>query len=151
MTTLIAIVSTISMMAYRSYDRTASHRSAARETVALLRNAQVKAVSEAATYECRFTSTKLDIHSPSGAVMKTMTLGPNLRYVATGTSHSVAHGFSHSSTSGKTNCYFYPRGTATGGVVGIQRADTAAEYDVAVEALTARVSYCADPTPSNPC
>ncbi|MGH2773145.1 MAG: pilus assembly FimT family protein [Actinomycetota bacterium] len=147
--TVFGVVVTMAMMSYRSYDRTASHRGSARETVAVLRNAQVKAVSEAATYQCSFVQStaggpvdKLNILNPGGSIVKTYTLRSNLSFVATGTTHGAAHGFTHSSTTGNTNCFFYPRGTATGGTVGIRRADNSTEYDVKVEALTARVSYC---------
>ena len=146
---VFGLVATMAMMSFRGYDRSASHRGAARETVAVLRNAQVKAVSEAATYQCTFVPStpggpvnKLNILNPAASIVKTYTLRSNLSFVATGTSHGAAHGFTHSSTTGNSNCFFYARGTATAGTVGIRRADDAAEYDVKIEALTARVSYC---------
>ncbi|MGH2773149.1 MAG: pilus assembly FimT family protein [Actinomycetota bacterium] len=150
-TALIAVIATFAMPAYRNYARASDHRGAVRETVAVLRNAQVRAVSESSTHECRFTASEVSIYDAAGLRTRVYRLPTNLQYVASGSSHGAVHGFSHSATSGNSNCFFYARGTASEGTVGLKRGDNAAEYDLKLEALTSRVSYCADPTPANPC
>jgi len=149
--TLIGISAGISMTAFASYSKSAGHRGAGREVTAFLRNAQVKAVTEAITQECRFFTSRLEIHGQAG-LSKTYDLDSNLQFVTSGTSHTLAHGFTHpDGTPNHTNCFFYARGSATPGVIGIRRVDTSQEYDVKLEGLTARVTYCADPTPATPC
>jgi len=141
---LVGIMAVMSMTALLGYSKSSAHRGAARETVALLRNAQVKAVTEARTWECRFTPTTLQLWGPTG-LNKTYNLPANLQYVTAG----PAHGFAGSAAA--TTCDFYAKGTATPGSVGVKRLDNNKERSVFVDALTSRVSYCADPTAANPC
>jgi len=145
-TGIFSVMVTLGMTSFVGYSKSSAHKGAARQTVAYLRNAQVKAVTEARTWECRFTTTKLDIYGPSGLV-NTFTLDSNLQFVVTG----AAHGFAHDGVASNTNCFFYAKGTATPGTVGVKRLDNGAERHVSIEALTARVSYCADPTAAAPC
>ncbi|MGI8426709.1 MAG: pilus assembly FimT family protein [Actinomycetota bacterium] len=140
---IIGLISAMSMTALLAYSKSSAHRGAARETVALLRNAQVKAVTEARTWECRFTATRLEIWGPAG-LARTYNLPGGLAFVTT-----PPHGFVASAAPG--TCDFFAKGTATSGSVGVKRLDNNAERGVFINALTSRVSYCADPTLANPC
>lgn len=152
---IFAILSAISMRTYISYNKASTHRGAARETVALLRNAQIRAVTEASRTECRFpNTTTLEIHRAAGRV-RVYRLPPNLAYVVSGLVNGKVHGFTHpgdpAGSNARTNCFFYAKGTATSGLIGVKRLDTGKELYIEVTGLTARVSYCAEPTPASPC
>jgi len=136
---LISITATLSMMSFRGYLRTQEHRGAVREVVGLLRNAQVKSVSEAQTYQCQFTTTQLKIYRdgnvpPVTSAVKTYTLEPNLEFDDVKFVHTTG-GYP------QTTCLFYARGSASGGALNVQRLDLGREFPVTVEQLTARVSY----------
>lgn len=154
--TLIGILVTISMTAFAAYKKNADFKGAVREVASTLRNLQVRAVTEARTYQCIFntsvTPNTIRIFqdgsippSPSSAVAPGYTLpNANLVFVASGTQHGQVHGFDHPDPLVNTiipNCFFFARGTAAEGRVGIQRVDTGREEDVIVNAVTARVSY----------
>lgn len=159
---LMFILLTISMTAFRAYARSSEYRGAVRETVALLRNARTMAVSEAVTTECQFFSQKLEIYRGTGApgpprtLVRTYELSNRLEYLFSGNVNGQVWGFTHpgdpAGPPSRSNCFFYARGTATGGQIGIRRADRPTQQlKVDVEALTGRVGYCADPSPANPC
>ena len=59
---LVAIMSVIGMTSYQGYDKSQDHRGATREVVGFLRNSQVRAVAEATTYQCEFTTSELRIY-----------------------------------------------------------------------------------------
>lgn len=141
---LISILGTMSMGAMRNYGKGQDHRGAIREVVAKLRNAQVRAVTEATTYQCRFDTTSVphtlkvyrDSANPpdeSNRVGSTYTLSDNLQFVDVS--------FTHSDASPAFACFFYARGSADPGSLSIRRVDNARKFDLAVEQLTARVSY----------
>lgn len=148
---LISALATISMLSFTSYRRASEWRGAARETVAILRNAQQRAVTEAQTYECRVTANMLEIYR-AGTKQRDYRLPGNVEYVFSGTSHGKTHGFRDPNTSGGyiSSCFLYARGSANGGLLGVRRKDNAKETDVTLESFTARVSYCTDATASCP-
>lgn len=136
---LISITATLSLMSYRGYHRGQEHRGAVREAVGLLRNAQVKAVSEAQTYQCEFTSTQLKIYRdgvvpPVTSAVRTYTLATNLRFVDVNFTHASG-GYP------QTTCLFFARGSASAGILNVRRIDNARQFPIRVEQLTARVSY----------
>lgn len=138
---LATILSTIAMLSLRTYSKVTGHRGAVREVVAKLRNAQVRAVAEAATYQCRFTTTTLKFYRDSAdpplesnRVGAPYTLNSRLRFVNVNFTHN-------NPAIPITACFFYARGSADPGGLTIQRVDNAKELDLTVEGLTARVSY----------
>lgn len=142
---LLSIMGTLTITAYRAYDRTQDHRGATREVVGILRNTQVRAVAEATTFQCVFTTTDLRIYRngavpPTTAPIRTYTLtesrfNSGLEFVI-----ASPNGFLHPDGL-KPNCLLYARGSATSGIIKVRRIDTGATHDVALEGLTARVSY----------
>lgn len=142
---LIAIMSTIAMTSYQGYDKAQDHRGATREVVGFLRNSQVRAVAEATTFQCVFTTSQLRIYRDgtvpaTSAPVRTYSLteprfNGNLEFVT-----ASPNGFQHASGL-LPNCLFYARGSATSGVIEVRRKDTGAEHEITVEGLTARVAY----------
>lgn len=142
---LMAIMSTIAMSSYKGYDKTQDHRGATREVVGILRNTQVRAVAEATTYQCQFTTKELRIYRdgavpPTTTPVRTYTLAEprftgNLEFVTTS-----PNGFLHPDGL-KTSCLFYARGSGTSGVMQVRRLDSGVTYDITLEGLTARVAY----------
>ncbi|MFN2610208.1 MAG: Tfp pilus assembly protein FimT/FimU [Actinomycetota bacterium] len=138
--TLISVIATISMTAYKSYARSQAHRGGVREVVAILRNTQIKAVTEETTYQCVFGTTTLDVYrdsaTPPSASNKTKsyTLDANLQFTSVSFSHE-APGLPAS------NCFFFARGSADPGSLNVKRIDTNKIFTLKVEGLTARVCY----------
>lgn len=143
--TLISIMGTLAIGSYRGYDKSQDHRGATREVVGFLRNSQVRAVAEATTFQCEFTTSELRIYRdgavpPTTAPVRTYTLADprfngNLEFVTTS-----PNGFLHP-TGLKPTCLFYARGSATAGVMTIRRKDSGAAHEITLEGLTARVAY----------
>lgn len=141
---LAALMATLSMTAFRGYQRAQAHKAAAREVTSVLRNAQVKAVTEATTYQCKFTSDSLEIYRDgnippaSGNKVRTYSLKGALEFLA-----ASPRGFIHPDGTTRPNCLLYARGSATGGEILVRRTDTDPDRDLEVrlEGLTARVSY----------
>lgn len=142
---LVSLMGTLTITSYRAYDRSQDHRGATREVVGILRNSQVRAVAEATTFQCHFTTTDLRIYRegavpPTTAPTRTYSLtegrfNDNLEFVITS-----PNGFLHPDGL-KPNCLFYARGSATSGAVQVRRKDTGVTHRVEVEGLTARVDY----------
>lgn len=141
---ILAVMATLSMTAFRGYQKSQAHRNAMREVTSVLRNAQVKAVTEATTYQCKFAADSLEIYRdgtvPPDAAnkVKTYSLSVGLNFVS-----SSPYGFTHPDGIRRPNCLFYARGSATAGEVLVRRTDTDPDRDfgVRLEGLTARVSY----------
>jgi prepilin-type N-terminal cleavage/methylation domain-containing protein len=135
---ILAIIATLSVVEMRGYFRSQAHRGAVRDVVAILRNTQVRAVTEATTYQCNFTSTTLKIYRDSASPpttnpTKTYTIGSNLTFT------SIS--FTHETSAPATTCYFYARGAADPGTLNVTRGDMARSFPSPVEGLTGRVSY----------
>ncbi len=152
---LVSIMATLSLMSYRGYKKSQDHRGATREVVAILRNTQVRAVTEARTYQCVFNPTTLNIYrvpqdsasppdpvppDPKAQARATYSLtgqfSNNLRFVL-----SSPNGFTHPDGTVQPNCLLYARGSATRGQIQVERIDRGTRHDVKLEGLTARVSY----------
>lgn len=141
---IITIVGTLSLTAFAGYGKTQVHKAAVREAVAILRNTQIRAVTEASAFQCRVDATSVphtikiyrDGTSPPAAatITRTYTLNPALRFVNVAFQHSDV-------TFPQTSCLFFARGSASQGSFAVERADNGREYKVSVEGLTARVSY----------
>jgi prepilin-type N-terminal cleavage/methylation domain-containing protein len=143
---LVSIMSTLSLLSYRGYNRSQDHRGSAREVVAILRNTQVRAVTEATRYRCAFTTTDLTVFRyPTPPATPTLArtyslggrFGNNLRFAV-----GAPNGFTHTEPGfDSSNCFFYARGTASAGTVEVERIDNGARHKIKLEQLTARVSY----------
>ena len=122
-----------------NYRAKQEHKGTARELVAFLRRAQVRAVSEETTYRVdiaadgksattlRFNGASYD----SGHVMR----------VSSGRITFSGATFVQPEGGTSTSVWFYPRGSASRGSVTVTREGTSRVYTVNVEGLTARVSY----------
>lgn len=143
---LVSIMATLSLMSYRGYKKSQDHRGATREVVAILRNTQVRAGTEATRYRCAFTTTNLTVFRypippETPKLVRTYSLSGqfsnNLRFVV-----ASPNGFAHTEPGfDSSNCFFYARGTATPGRIQVERIDRGTRHDIKLEGLTARVSY----------
>jgi prepilin-type N-terminal cleavage/methylation domain-containing protein len=136
---LLAIALGMAVAPWRAYGEAKAQKDAARELVAVLRNAQVRSVAELVTYRVDLTSTSATSYriTPSSgtAVLKQATTISNSKITYTAASFQDANGVT------STSVYFYPKGSASKGSVTVSRAGHAHVYTVSVEGLTARVSY----------
>ena len=136
---LLAILVSMAVAPWRSYGESQAHRDAARELVAVLRNAQAASVAELATYRVDITT--------SAATQYRITPGsgvPVLKQTTTITHPKIAYSspsFQDASGATSAQVFFYPKGSASKGSVAVTRADHDHVYTVSVEGLTARVSY----------
>lgn len=133
---LIGIVVGIAVAPWRSYQRRQDHVGATRETVALLRNAQVSAVAENQTYRVDFSAKEAKVYRFDGSsydLVRTYTPGQPLVSFA-GASFTSSEG-------GGSSVYFFPRGAASRGSLRVALDGTERVYTINVEGLTARVSY----------
>lgn len=136
---IFGILVAFGTMPMRNYQRAQEHTGAAREVVAALRNAQVRAVSEGTPYKIVFQSDQVDLYRSNGGV-----------YSATPTkSHPLPSGvsldvaataFTPPSGSAGPDAYFYARGTASKGQLVVRRTESSKTYTINIEGLTARVS-----------
>ncbi len=134
---ILGILLALATPAWRTYQANQEDRSAAAAVVSMLRNAQVRATSEATSY-------RVDVD----AAARKMTL---LRYDGTtyvprrtetleGARVGV-HEVAFANTAGvATSAYFYARGTASPGKVVLKRTDRDLKHTITVEGLTGRVS-----------
>ena len=136
---LFGILVGIAAGPYAAYRAKQEHLGSARELVAFLRRAQVRAVSEETTYRVDFAADGRTVRAyrfngstyVAGHVLKT----PSKRITFSGAS------FLTSSGAGGTSAFFYPRGSGSKGSVTVVREGASKTYTVEVEGLTARVSY----------
>lgn len=140
---LVGIMATISMTAFSAYKKSADLKGTVREVAGILRNIQVRAVTEATTYQCSFTSTTLEIYRdanypPSAATrVRTFTIsGSNIQFHDIDFDHDLP-----GPAYPDSNCVFYARGSADPGELNVKRLDSGKSYEIKIEGLTARVSY----------
>lgn len=138
---LVSIMATLTMTAFASYKKGQDHRGAVRELVGLLRNIQVRAVTEATTYQCVFTATTVTVYRdgnypPSGAnQVRTYSLPTaNLAFEDVSFKHD-------DSSYPEKNCLFFARASADPGSLEVLRKDNGRKFEIDVEGLTGRVSY----------
>jgi len=136
---LLAIMLGLAVAPWRAYGDDKAHKDAARELVAVLRNAQVRAVAELATYRVDVTPTTAKAYritpGTGTAVLKQQSSLTNAKIAYSAASFQDSNGAT------STSVYFYPKGSASKGSVTVTRAGRAHVYTVSVEGLTARVSY----------
>ena len=133
---LFGIMLSFAVAPYAHYRLRQQHVGTAREMVAFLRRAQVRAVSEAVTYRVDITSTGAAMFRKNGSVYQ---------QVQTMTSASTRVTFTNAafdaSSGPGSSVYFYEKGSASKGSVTVARSGTSKVYTISVEGLTARVSY----------
>jgi type II secretory pathway pseudopilin PulG len=132
---ILGILTALATPAWRSYQANQEDISASREVVSVLRNAQVRATSEATTY-------RVDVNSPA----KTLTVfryngtTPVRRQVVRLEGQRVRlHEVTFPAPS-TTSVFFYPRGNASPGTIVLKRSDREVRKTITVEGLTGRVS-----------
>lgn len=139
--TLLGVVLAIAVAPYKNYQRAQAHQNAARLVVASLRNAQVSAVAENATYRVTFGA--------AGTTWQAARLNSGGTWTNVGAPGRSGDtevfvrdaSFRQNDGSLGTTVYFYPRGSATKGSLVVARTGRDKVYTVSVEGLTARVSY----------
>lgn len=137
---LFGIIVAIGVAPYRNYRLAQAHVGTTRSIVAALRNAQITAVAENATYRVRF--------GPNGKTWRlervngsTFTqVGPTYRVSDDGLKMRDLS-FRQSDGTVDRHAYFYPRGSASKGSLVVERGGRDKVYTITVEGLTARVSY----------
>lgn len=134
---LLGVLVAIAVGPWRGYQTTRQHREAAREAVAVMRNAQVSAVAESVRYRVAVGaggSSLVVYRSPVGGpeVVKTTLKSPSTKVTFQAASFTTSAGPT-------TSAYFYPRGSATAGSLTVVRTSRPA-YTIDVEGLTGRVS-----------
>lgn len=137
---LFGIIIAISVAPYRNYQLSQAHTGSMRKLVGVMRNLQVRAVAENATYRITFAA---DGKSWTTARLTGATTWTT---VATGKPTEkivVVRNAKFLQSDGTTAAaaIFYPRGSATKGSLEVGRTDRAKVYTVTLEGLTARVSY----------
>jgi prepilin-type N-terminal cleavage/methylation domain-containing protein len=140
---VLAILLAIGTPAWMNYGKNQDARSAARATVSVLRNAQVRAVAEEVTYRVDIDSTARTLQTyrcQPGTVPLACTLKVTKRLDGSSVRITSA-AFTNSSGASTASAYFYARGTASPGTVVIQRTGRPVRQVVEVEGLTGRVSY----------
>ena len=130
-------------MPLRNYQMGQEHIGAARDVVAALRNAQVRAVNEGTVYKVEFSAQQVRVYRRDNSVdtlSRTYTLPSSI------TLTTVAPGFTPSATptvptpAPGPEAYFYGRGTASAGSLRVTRRSSSKTYTISIEGLTARVS-----------
>jgi prepilin-type N-terminal cleavage/methylation domain-containing protein len=137
--TLFGIIVAIAVAPYRSYQLTSAHLNSTRKLVGVMRNLQVRAVAENATYRITFATDgkTWTTERLTGTTWSTTSTGkPTDTKVVTRNAS-----FRQDDGSLTSTAYFYPRGSATKGSVQVGRTDRTKVYTVTLEGLTARVSY----------
>ena len=130
-------------MPLRSYQLSQEHLGAARDVVAALRNAQVRAVNEGTVYKVEFSPQQVRVYRVDNNVP---TLSRSYTVPSSITLTTVAPGFTPSATptvptpAPGADAYFYGRGTASAGSVRVTRRSSSKTYTISIEGLTARVS-----------
>ncbi len=138
--TFLGVLVAIAVAPYKNYQRSSAHLNATRKVVASLRNAQVNAVAENATYRVTFAADgkSWQLARQNGTAWNN--IGPA---VTPGDGVVTVRNLAFRQADGSIGpvVYFYPRGSATKGSLSVGRDDRAKVYSVTVEGLTARVSY----------
>ena len=134
---LFGIVVGLSVAPYSAYRLRQQHAGSARELVAFLRRAQVRAVAEETPYRVDLATTTATMYRWSGTayvkVQSTTTANAKVTYSAAS--------FVQDTGGTGTSVYFYAKGSAGKGSVKVVRSGSTKVYTVSVEGLTARVSY----------
>jgi prepilin-type N-terminal cleavage/methylation domain-containing protein len=135
---IVGVLSAIAVPAWRSYEDSQAQPGSAAALVALMRNAQVRAVAEETTYRVSFAA-----DGKSATLAKfTGAAYSNVSVVKVqGRAPYFANAqFTQSDNSVGSVAYFYARGAATPGTVQVARTHSSKVYTITVEGLTGRVS-----------
>jgi len=135
---IVGIISAIAIPAWRSYEDSQAQPASAAALVALMRNAQVRAVAEETTYKVTFAADgkSATLAKFTGATYKNVSVVK----VQGRAPYFVNPRFTQSDNSIGTVAYFYARGAATPGTVQVARTHSSKTYTITVEGLTGRVS-----------
>lgn len=135
---LLGALLALAVPGWGAYQATQERVSASREIVSVLRNAQMRATAEEATYrvDVDLAQRRLSVYRFDGAayVARTTSVLDGRRLQIT------QAGFQDKLGATTTSAYFYPRGTASPGRVSVGRAGDPVEHVITVEGLTGRVS-----------
>jgi type IV fimbrial biogenesis protein FimT len=133
----MGVLMALAAPAWKTYQANQEDRSAAAAVVSMMRNAHVRATSEATSYRVDIDAanrqlTLLRYDGTAYVVRRTEKLdGAKLRLDEVAFTNSAGV---------PTSAYFYARGTASPGKVVLKRADRDLKHTITVEGLTGRVS-----------
>jgi prepilin-type N-terminal cleavage/methylation domain-containing protein len=135
---LIGIISAIAIPGWRSYEDSQAQPSSAAALVALMRNAQVRAVAEETTYKVTFAGDgkSATLSKFTGATYTSVSVVK----VQGRAPYFTNPRFTQSDNTVGAIAYFYARGAATPGTVQVGRTHSSKIYTITVEGLTGRVS-----------
>lgn len=134
---VLGILLAFATPAWQKYQANQEDRSAAAAVVSMMRNAHVRATSEATSYRVDVDAatkrlTLLRFDGSTYVVRRTEVLqGANVRIDEVAFTNSAGV---------PTSAYFYARGTASPGKVVLKRTDRAFKHTITVEGLTGRVT-----------
>lgn len=139
---VMGIMSALAVTSFSTWSGSAEHRSARDETVAALRNAAERALSEGRAYCVHYSAgawttyrfacppdTGVMVAGPTPLDAKAVTLAPSI---------TAPSGLEDSCPTPGNCAYFYPRGNASSGTVSVAR-DGRTPYTVTIVGLTSRV------------
>jgi prepilin-type N-terminal cleavage/methylation domain-containing protein len=137
---LFGIIIAIAVAPYRNYQLSQAHTGSMRKVVGVMRNLQVRAVAEDATYRITFAADGKSWTTARLTGTSTWTTVQTGKPTETIVVYRNAQ-FRQADGSLTSTAVFYPRGSATKGSLEVGRTDRAKVYTVTLEGLTARVSY----------
>lgn len=137
---IFGVLTALAVMPLRGYQHSQEHVGAAREVVAALRNAQVRAVNEGSTYRAEIKPHAVRVFSGS-TLVKTYSIPSHVKLDVFGAGFTPAASPSDPTPAPVKDAYFYGRGTGSAGVIRVTRtSSTTKSYTITIEGLTARVS-----------
>lgn len=143
---LASILMTIGILATRNFLMSNREANTARDIRSAMRNASENALSQGRTYCVSFTATTWTVYKSDCTVAANKVNGPNQVDDPSITLTSVSFVPPNPAVPNQTTscptpnkcAYFYPRGTALAGSLGVTRGGKT--YTISVEGLTSRVS-----------
>ena len=141
---LTAILMAMAVGGWIAYQRAHAQADSAREIAGVLRQAQVRAQAEDATYRVDFGATPARTYSlykydgTNWNLVSSYETEDNAVKI-TGADFAAISG--DPSEPDATSCYFFGRGTATKGSVSVIRDGSSKTYTIDVEGFTGRVKY----------
>ncbi len=137
---IVAILSSLSVSGWASYQRANEHRAAAQAVTSTLRNAQQLSLAEAVTYCIAFDAVANTYQVYKFACGATGTAVGSARGTGSSRVDLLGPSFLQATSSSGPTVSFYPRGSATQGSVQIRRDSGDVTYTITVEGLTGRVA-----------
>lgn len=140
---IVGILAVISIGSYASYNRAQSLRGAVRDVVAVMRNAQIRAVTEATEYDVTVSLTTLTVSGPTlNKVFDISQEYPAVVMKFTDPANPAATPpFTQNSGPATSVARFFASGFATPGTIRVIRTDTGKGFNVYIDRVTGRVSY----------